>query len=103
MTGPLPDNDPLSSAEIWTCLMSRETIDVQTFARNLERYLETPLAGQVNVTTRFEDLPGWNSLQALIISASLEWDYGVTISADEFVAAKTVEDLHQAVVRRMAG
>jgi acyl carrier protein len=82
--------------------MSRETIDVQTFARNFERYLEYPAPTGLDVKTRFQDLPGWTSLQALIVVAGFECDYGVTVSEDEFREADTVHDLYSVVVRRMA-
>jgi len=82
--------------------MQRDTIDVQRFARNLERYLESPVPGGLDVKTRFQDLPGWTSLQALIVVAGFECDYGVTVSEDEFREANTVEDLYSAVVRRLA-
>ncbi len=83
--------------------MERETkLDVQTFARNLERYLESPLPEGLDAKARFEDLPGWTSLQALIVVAGLERDFGVTVSEDEFREACTVQDLYRIVVRRMA-
>jgi acyl carrier protein len=82
--------------------MGREAIDVQTFARNLERYLDNPSPTGLDLKTRFQDLPGWTSLQALIVVAGFETDYGVTVSEDEFREANTVHDLYSVVVRRMA-
>lgn len=83
--------------------MGTETkLQVQTFARNLERYLETPIPEGLNPEARFEDLPGWTSLLALLVAVGLESDYGVTISENEFREAHTVEDLYRIVVRRMA-
>lgn len=81
--------------------MQQEPLDVQTFASNLERYLENPVPGGLDITTPFQDFPGWTSLQALIVAAGLESDYGVTISSDEFREAKTIQDLYRVVVRRM--
>jgi acyl carrier protein len=82
--------------------MGRDAIDVQTFARNLERYLDNPSPGGLDIKVRFQDLPGWTSLQALIVVAGFASDYGVTVSEDEFQQANTVQDLYSVVVRRMA-
>jgi len=75
---------------------------VYTFARNIERCLQNPVPGGLDVKARLRDLPGWTSLQALIIVSGFESDYGITVSQDEFREANTVQDLHGVVVRRMA-
>jgi len=82
--------------------MERATVDVQTFARNFECYLEESPDGGVDVTTRIEDLPRWTSLQALMVVVGLERDYGVILSEEEFKKANTVEDLYHIVAQRMA-
>jgi acyl carrier protein len=83
--------------------MERDTLDVQTFARNFESYLENPLAGGLDFKTRIEDLPSWTSLQALMVAVGFERDYGVIVSEEEFREAQTVEDLYRIVAERMAG
>lgn len=74
---------------------------VRDFICNLERHLDDPLSGAIKNETRLRDLPHWNSLQALIVVASFNWDYGVTISADEFAEAETVQDLYALVTQKM--
>jgi acyl carrier protein len=81
--------------------MERNVIDVQTFIRNIQRHLDCPIPRGLESRTRFRDLPGWNSLQALIIVASFEWDYGVTISSDEFLRADTIQELHGVVLCKL--
>lgn len=78
------------------------TLDMATFVRNLERYLEKPFPQGLDRETPFVDLPEWSSLQALLVVAGFELDYGVSISADEFRAVKTVEQLYSVVARKMA-
>lgn len=78
-----------------------KVFDVQTFIRNLEAHLDNAVPVQLDPETRIRDLPEWTSLQALLVVASFEWDYGVTISADEFAGAERVRDLFDLVVRRM--
>lgn len=81
--------------------MEGNNVDVQTFIRNLERDFDDLDPGTLDTTTRFLDLPQWTSLQALIVLVSLEKDYGVTISADEFRGAETIEDLYGLVIQKL--
>jgi acyl carrier protein len=81
--------------------MDRDAVDVRTFIRNIERHFDSPIPGGLDTQTRFRDLPDWTSLQALIVAASFEWDYGVTISADEFLGAENIQSLYSVVIQRM--
>jgi acyl carrier protein len=78
-----------------------KVIDVQAFIRNLEAHLDTAPPVRLDPETRFHELPEWTSLQALLVVASFEWDYGVTVSADEFARAEKIRDLFDLVVGRM--
>jgi acyl carrier protein len=77
--------------------MPTQGLSAETFVSNLERHLGIELT----VGTRLQDLPEWTSLQALIVAASFNWDYGVTISADEFRRADSVVDLYGIVNNMM--
>jgi acyl carrier protein len=76
-------------------------IDVESFISNLERHLDLPAPSGLQSGTRPRDLPEWTSLQALILVASFDWDYGVTISADEFGQAESIADLYALVTGKM--
>ena len=76
---------------------SAVTIEVQDFIENLERHLTSIAPRRLQSETRLRDLPEWDSLQALVVVASFDWDYGVTISSDEFAGAQTVQELHTLV------
>jgi acyl carrier protein len=82
--------------------MEGDTVDVRTFIRNLEREFDDLDPGTLNTTTRLLDLPQWTSLQALIVLVSLEHDYGISMSADEFRGAETIEDLYGLVVEKLS-
>jgi acyl carrier protein len=77
-----------------------KVFDIETFVRNLEAHLDDPVPVRLDPETRFRDLPEWTSLRALIVVASIDWDYGVTISADEFAQAEKIRDLFDLVARR---
>jgi acyl carrier protein len=78
-----------------------DVIDDQTFIRNLERHLDKPVAEGLASDSRLKDLPDWDSLKALLVVASLDWDYGVTISADEYAGAETIRDLYALVSQKI--
>jgi acyl carrier protein len=76
-------------------------IEIGNFISNLERHLTQVAPRRLETETRLRDLPEWDSLQALIVVASVDWDYGVTISGDEFAGTQTIRDLHALVVQKM--
>lgn len=76
-------------------------IELPNFISNLERHLTNVVPGHLQTATSLRDLPEWDSLQALVVVASFEWDYGITISGDEFAETQTIQDLHALVVQKM--
>ena len=51
----------------------------------------------ITLETRFRELEEWSSMQALIVIAAIDENYGVTIPEKDFRAASTVEELYQLV------
>lgn len=49
----------------------------------------------------FRNLGEWSSMQSLIVIASFDEEYGVTIDAEELRNARTINDLYQLVYRKM--
>jgi len=81
--------------------MEKSAVDVQTFIRSVESALDDVTPGLLDATTRFRDLEAWTSLQALIVVVSIERDYGVSLSAEEFERAETLQDLYDTVLERI--
>jgi acyl carrier protein len=79
----------------------RPTLDLETFLLNLERHFENVQLTNVEPSTRLQDLPQWTSLQALVVAASFDCDYGIIISDREFRDARSILDLYRAVVQKM--
>lgn len=50
-------------------------------------------------TTVFRELEEWSSMQALIVIAAIDENFGVTIPERDFREAKTVEDLYKLTKR----
>jgi acyl carrier protein len=48
--------------------------------------------------TRFRELEEWSSMQALIVIAAIDENYGVTIPEKDFRSASTVQELYELVI-----
>lgn len=74
-------------------------------ARFLEHFsaqFEGLSVSEVSLETEFRQLPDWSSMQSLMVMASFDWEYGVTVSAEELKASKTIGDLYQLVLTKAA-
>lgn len=56
--------------------------------------------GRITAETVFRDLDEWSSMQALIIIAMIDEEFGVTLSAEDMREAKTVGDIFTKVSSR---
>lgn len=72
-------------------------ITPEIFLSNLRKQFEGEAPSAIQMDTVIRDLGTWTSMQALIVMASLDWDYGVMIEPDEMRAAQTVQDLFDLV------
>jgi acyl carrier protein len=79
--------------------MHGDLVDIETFLRNVERDLDRP-SGLLRPDTRFRRLPDWTSLQALIVVAGFQRDYGITMTSEAFDRAETLEDLYEVLLGR---
>lgn len=68
-------------------------IDAAVFIAKFEAQFQELTPGEVTLETDFRQLAEWSSMQSLIVIASFDWEYGVTLSAEELMAAHTVADL----------
>lgn len=58
--------------------------------------------GTLTAETEFRQLPEWSSIQSLIVLASFNWDYNVNFPADEMRKAKTLGELHNALLKMLS-
>ncbi|MFN8393979.1 MAG: acyl carrier protein [Bacteroidia bacterium] len=76
-------------------------IDPSRFLEHFAAQFEGLSAADISVDTEFRQLPDQVSW-SLVVIASFDWEYGVTVSAEELKAAKTIGDLFQLVVSKAA-
>ncbi len=79
-----------------------QELQLDTFIEKLEEQFEELEKGTLKADTEFRQLEEWTSMQALIIIASFDWEYGVTITADELKGATTVIDLFNIVQHKVS-
>jgi acyl carrier protein len=77
--------------------MHQGKIDPSVFVAKFEAQFQELSPGEVTLDTEFRQLAEWSSMQSLIVIASFDWEYGVTLSAEELMAARTVGDLYAIV------
>jgi len=77
--------------------MSKELKDLPSFLRHLEQLFDGSAAGSFAAESLFRTLPGWTSLQSLVMLVGFDEEYGVSISAGELQKAQTLADLYRLV------
>lgn len=82
--------------------MAQVLAHIESFISNFERQLDHPSSAPLTPDTLFRDLPGWTSLQSLLVIVSFDQDYGVTIGSDELQNAQTINDLCALVRNKQA-
>lgn len=77
-------------------------IGPERFLEHFSAQFEGLSPADISLETEFRQLPDWSSMQSLMVIASLDWEYGVTVSAEELKASKTIGDLYQLVLSKAA-
>ncbi len=74
-------------------LKENDTIMTQTDALNwIAKLFEEP-SGELSPNTARENIIAWDSLGVLTLMASLDSDFGITLSDDQLQTMKKVEDI----------
>jgi acyl carrier protein len=76
-------------------------LDKNIFIAKIQDEFEEEYTGEITAHTHFKDLPEWGSMQALIITALIETEYDVSITATDLVTLETVSDLYRLVKSRV--
>ena len=58
------------------------------------------LETELTLETKFRELDEWDSLAYLSTIAMIDDEYDVVISANEFKALETIDDIVQAIIKR---
>jgi acyl carrier protein len=72
-----------------------DTID--KFIEKIEVEFEEVPKGTIKATTGYREIEGWSSMQALIIIAWVDSEYGVTLNGEDLNKTLTIQDLYDIV------
>lgn len=72
-------------------------IEQAEFLKNFEEQFDEVEPNSLTMETEFRDIEEWSSLNALLIVAMADTEYGVTLTGDDILKAKTINDLYEVV------
>ncbi len=70
---------------------------VEDFIEKIEAEFPDLKKGALKPETNFRDEVEWDSINALVIIAMINIEYDVTLTAEELINAKTVQDVYNIV------
>jgi acyl carrier protein len=72
-------------------------MDTQKFIENIEQQFDDLTPNTLTLETRFREIDGWSSLQAMLIIAMVNVEYDVTLTGENIKKAQTLNDIYQLV------
>jgi acyl carrier protein len=76
---------------------------IEDFIRQIEGEFDDLKPGALRPESNFREVFEWNSINALILIAMVKTEYDVTLTADDLVKSKTVNDIFSIVKSRVNG
>ncbi|MCC6691127.1 MAG: acyl carrier protein [Bacteroidia bacterium] len=70
---------------------------IAIFIEKIEGEFEEVPKGTIKPTTDYRSIEGWSSMQALIVIAWVDSEYGVTLNGEDLQKAVTIGDLYEIV------
>jgi len=76
-------------------------MNIEEFIGHIENEFDDLKPGVLKPESKFRDVFEWNSINALILIAMVKTEYDVTLTADDLIKAKTVNDIYAVVESRV--
>ena len=77
-------------------------MNIQEFTSKIENEIDGIQPGSLQPDTNFRALAEWSSMHSLILIAFIDVEYGVTISGEDLLNSKTINDLFNLVKSRQS-
>ncbi len=77
-------------------------ITIEDFIQKIEAEFPDMPQGQLTPETNFRDSMDWDSVNALMFVVLVNIEYDVTLVADEFINANTIQDVFNVVKKKVA-
>ncbi len=74
---------------------------MEEFIKHIEAEFDDLKPGVLKADSNFREVFEWNSINALILIAMVKTEYDVTLTADDLIKSKTVNDIYSLVESRV--
>jgi len=75
-------------------------MNIEEFIGHIENEFDDLKPGVLKPDSKFREVFEWNSINALILIAMVKTEYDVTLTADDLIKSKTVNDIYALVESR---
>jgi len=75
-------------------------MNIEEFIGHIENEFDDLKPGVLKPDSKFREVFEWNSINALILIAMVKTEYDVTLTADDLIKSKTVNDIYTLVESR---
>ena len=75
-------------------------IEVHTLIKKIEQEFDDLPPGEMHKDSLFKEVLNWNSINSVVMSAMIEFEYNVLLSSDDFKKLNTVQDLADFIQRK---
>jgi acyl carrier protein len=77
-------------------------MNISEFIKHIEAEFDELKPGVLAADSKFREVFEWNSINALILIAMVKTEYNVTLTADDLIKSKTVNDIYTLVENRVS-
>jgi acyl carrier protein len=77
-------------------------MNIEEFIKHIEAEFDDLKPGVLKPESHFRDVFEWNSINALILIAMVKTEYDVTLTADDLVKSRSVQEIYNLIETRVA-
>lgn len=74
--------------------MKKELPSISEFITLLEKELTNIEHGSLKPETCYKDIESWNSMNALVLITTIDYEYGVILGGEQLLQCNTINDLY---------
>ena len=75
-------------------------MDIQEFIKKIEVEFDDLKPGSLQPDSEFKEMLNWNSINSVVLSAMIEFEYHVLLTSDDFKKVSSIRDLADYIERK---